>query len=99
MTPRVKQLSRRYGFGILAPLWTDNDCSHGKTFYHVYDSRKTTPDATKRAEKDQIINKAKEDIIKYSGELDVTPTWVLVVTWFHVLPRLNYDSERDQVYY
>ena len=99
MTARVKQRSRRYGFGILAPLWTENDCSRGKTFYHVYDSTKTTSDATKRAETDQIMDMAKEDIVKYSGELGVTPTWVLVVTWFHVLPRLNYNSERDQVYY
>ncbi|KAI0213904.1 hypothetical protein LSAT2_001008 [Lamellibrachia satsuma] len=96
MTPKVKKHSRRYGFAILAPLWTDNDCSRGKTFYHVYDSKKTTSDATKQAEKDKIMNKAKEDIVKYSGELDVTPTWVLVVTWFQVLPRLNYNSERDQ---
>ncbi|KAI0230680.1 hypothetical protein LSAT2_019006 [Lamellibrachia satsuma] len=98
MTAIVKQRSRRYGFGILAPLWTDNDCSHGKTFYHVYDSTKTTSDPVEKARMEAIMELAKDDVIKYSGELDFVPTWVLVVTWRNMLPRLNYDAVLDKVY-
>ena len=98
MTPKVKQRSRRYGYGILAPLWTNNNCSYGKTFYHVYDSRKKMSDPTKKARLNAIMNLAKADVIKYSDESSVSPSWVLVVTWKDMLPLLNYDASRDQVY-
>ena len=32
-----RELAKKQGFAMLAPLWTDNDAQGGDIFYHVYD--------------------------------------------------------------
>ena len=46
---------------------------------------------------DAIMNLTKDYIKKYTGEQDVNPDWVLVVTWVNNFPLLENDSSRDKV--
>ena len=45
------------------------------------------------------MNLTKDYIKKYTGEQDVNPDWVLVVTWVNNFPLLENDSSRDKVRY
>lgn len=81
--------------GMLAPLFADNDCSTGATYYHQY-ANKRTSSPTEKARVAAILERAKQDVNKYSGE-SIVPTWALVVTWKDMLPRLNYDATKDNV--
>ena len=46
-----------------------------------------------------MMNLAKEYIKKYTGDQDVNPDWVLVVTWVHNFPLLDKDFTRNKVCY
>ena len=90
--------ARRYGFGLLAPFWANSDCTkNSKTYYHEYSSATTVSNPAEKTRTDAIMNLTKDYIKKYSGEQDVNPDWVLVVTWVNNFPLLENDSTRNKV--
>ena len=92
--------ARRYGFGVLAPFWTNSDCTqNSKTYYHVYDSKTTVSNPAEKTRTDAMMHLTKDYIKKYTGEQDVNPDWVLVVTWVNNFPLLENDSFRNKVCY
>jgi hypothetical protein len=100
MSAGLKRRARRYGFGLLAPFWADSDCTQNSmTYYHAYDSKTTVSNAAEKTRTEAIMNLTKDYIKKYTGEQDVNPDWVLVVTWVNNFPLLENDSSRDKVRY
>ena len=98
MSKGMKKRARRSGFGLLAPFWADSDCTqNSKTYYHAYDSKTTVSNPAEKTRTDAIMNLTKDYIKKYTGEQDVNPDWVLVVTWVNNFPLLENDSSRDKV--
>ena len=93
---KLQKKAYKYGFGVLAPLYTDNDCTTGATYYREYTSDTTALDATETARVEFVLERAKTAVETYSGAL-INPNWVLVVTWEYMLPRLDYDPTKDQV--
>ena len=92
--------ARRHGYGLLAPFCADSDCTtNSSTYYHDYDSKTTASNPAEKTRTDAIMNLTKEYIKKYSGDQDVNPDWVLVVTWVHNFPLLDNDSTRNKVCY
>ena len=92
--------ARRYGFGLLAPFWADSDCTENSTtYYHVYDSNTTVSNPAEKTRTDAMMNLTKDYVKKYSGEQDINPDWVLVVTWVNNFPLLENDSNRNKVCY
>ena len=92
--------ARRYGFGLLAPFWTNSDCTqNSKTYYHVYDSKTTVTDPAEKTRTDTMMKLTKNYITKYTGEQEVNPDWVLVVTWVNNFPLLENDFTRNKVWY
>ena len=92
-----QQVKKHTGFGMLAPLWGDNDARYGQVYYHIYDT--TTDHGTElmRQRTNELLKLAKKDAIEYGGMSEVDPTWVLVVTWDEMLPRVWYNAHSDQV--
>ena len=98
MRKGMRKHARRHGFGLLAPFWADSDCTkNSTTYYHAYDNKTTASNPAEKTRTDAIMNLAKEYIKKYSGDQDVNPDWVLVVTWVHNFPLLDNDSTRNKV--
>ena len=92
----LQKKAYKHGFGVLAPLYTDNDCLTGATYYREYKSDTMSQNATETARVNAVLDRVKRAVHKYSGEL-INPNWVLVVTWENMLPRLNYDATKDKV--
>ena len=96
----LKIRASRFGFGVLAPFWANSDCTeNSKTYYHAYDSNTAASNAAEKTRTDVIMNLAKDYIKKYSGDQDVNPDWVLVVTWVNNFPLLDNDYARIKVCY
>ena len=77
---------------MIAPLWTDNDARYGKVFYHIYDSAmgdQSTAAGT-------VFGRAANDMKKYTSHND-DASWVLVITWTDMVPRLWYSPILDKV--
>jgi len=92
--------ARRYGFGVLAPFWANSDCTkNSKTYHHVYDSKTTFSNPAEKTRTDAMMNLTKDYIKTYTGEQDVNPDWVLVVTWVNNFPLLENDFTRNKVCY
>ena len=92
--------ARQYGFGVLAPFWANSDCTkNSTTYYHAYDSKTTVSNPAEKTRTDAIMNLTKDYIKKYTGEQDVYPDWVLVVTWVNNFPLLENESTRNKVCY
>ena len=100
LMPKSKYYAKRHGYALLAPFWADSDCTqNSKTYYHEYDSSTTASSPAEKTRTDAIMNLAKQYIKKYSGDQDINPDWVLVVTWINNLPKLEYDPTRDKACY
>ena len=87
---------------MLAPLWSNTDVpewsseSGNNVYYHIYDrtdaSQKSPND---RAVLDYVLNKAQEEALEYGGVSHVDPSWVMIVTWVNMMPRVK--PYHDQV--
>ena len=82
------------GFAMIAPLWTDNDGRSGNVFYNNYDS---SLENYYPAVATTVFQRAQSDIRKYSSYTDVTVSWVGVVTWSKMIPRMWYNPLLDKV--
>ncbi|KAI0210407.1 Mucin-like protein [Lamellibrachia satsuma] len=86
-----RQTAKKQGFAMLAPLWTDNDARTGDVYYHIYDLTQPGSTSSDQARVKHAIDHARYDVIT-SGGLSVTDvTWVMVVTWKDMVPRLYYS--------
>ncbi|KAK2190852.1 hypothetical protein NP493_66g04024 [Ridgeia piscesae] len=93
LTKRLKAKTR--GITVMAPLWTDNDATQGDVFYHIYDLANAGSTATDLARVQHAIAHAKEDILS-SSDVSVTDvSWVMVVTWSKMMPRMYPSDQRD----
>ena len=100
MSKRMKRHSIRYGFGLLAPFWANSDCTkNSKTYYHAYDNKTTVSDPAEKMRTDAMMKLTKDYVKTYTGEQDVYPDWVLVVTWVNNFPLLEIDSTGNKVRY
>ena len=52
-----RQIAKRQGFAMLAPLWTDNDARYGHVYYHIYDITKPGSNSLEQA-RVQVLNLA-----------------------------------------
>ncbi|KAI0237078.1 Mucin-like protein [Lamellibrachia satsuma] len=86
-----RQTANNQGFAMLAPLWTDNDARYGDVYYHIYDLTMPGSTATDQARVKHIIDHARDDVIKNGGVSVTDVTWVLVITWSHMIPRMYYS--------
>lgn len=102
---RKRQSVRQSGFAMLAPLWSDTHVSSSATFssytnvyYHIYDSTDTlTRDVDETVTMNYVLEKAKDDAMNYGGVSDIEPTWVMVITWKNMQPRLWYRPYVEKV--
>ena len=78
---------------MVAPFWVDNDARYGHVFYHIYDA--TDDDNMERTR--EILKLAEKDAIEHGGVSEVDPSWVLIVTWTDMVPRLWYNAHADHV--
>ncbi|KAK2162840.1 hypothetical protein NP493_1501g01086 [Ridgeia piscesae] len=84
--------AKKQGFAMLAPLWTDNDAQYGDIFYHVYDLTQPGSTSTDQARVKHAIDHAKQDVLNNGGVSVTDVTWVMVVTWTGMIPRLYYNT-------
>ena len=82
---------------MFAPIWSDVNANEGNVFYHVYDQATTGLSNDDRARTKHVMAKARLDVKRYGGRELFNPTWVMVVTWENMLPRMSYDLENDKV--
>ncbi|KAI0239923.1 Mucin-like protein [Lamellibrachia satsuma] len=83
-----RQTAEKQGFAMLAPLWTDNDAVSGDYYYHIYDLTKPGTSSTDQARVKHATDHARLDILKNGGVSVTDATWVMVITWSRVLPRM-----------
>ncbi|KAK2190863.1 hypothetical protein NP493_66g06040 [Ridgeia piscesae] len=100
LTPEMLSLSKRLkasarGMAMVAPLWTDNDATQGDVFYHIYDLANAGSTSTDLARVQHAIAHAKDDVLASSGVSVTDVSWVMVVTWSNMMPRM-YLSQYDQ---
>ena len=88
-----KAAARKKGFVMIAPLWTDNDARQGKVFYHIYNLGADDSDPYTAA---TVFQRAQTDLSDISYT-DVDVSWVIVITWVDMLPRMWYNPLVDQV--
>ncbi len=88
-----------YGLAILAPLWADSDFNYpdSKVLYQQYDSS-LEYGCQDSALVNTVLARANEDAAAYAGFSKFETTWVLVVTWVNIHPRM-WRSPHDQVCY
>ncbi|KAK2190867.1 hypothetical protein NP493_66g06051 [Ridgeia piscesae] len=91
LTKRLK--AKKRGMVMMAPLWTDNDATKGDVYYHIYDLAKAGSTSTDLARVQHAIAHAKKDILSSSGVSVTDVSWVMVVTWSKMMPRM-YPSDR-----
>ncbi len=86
-----------YGLAIVAPLWADSDISYSdsKVSYQQYDST-LEYGCQDIALVNAILTRANEDAEAYAGFSKFETTWVLVVTWENIHPRV-WRSSNDKV--
>jgi len=94
---RKQQQVKQTGFGMIAPMWADNDANYGHVYYHMYDTTTYGITELERERTSHILKLAKKDAIDSGGMSEVDPTWVLVVTWAEMVPRVWYNAWSDQV--
>ena len=82
------------GFAMIAPLWTDNDARSGDVFYNNYD---TSIDNINSDVATAVFQRAQSDVRKYSGYTEVSVSWVGIVTWSKMIPRMWYNPLLDKV--
>lgn len=95
--PSKEAVLDRTGFAMFAPMWSDVNAREGNVFYHVYDQATTGLSDDERARTKHVMAKARVDVKRYGGRELFNPTWVMVVTWENILPRMSYDPENDKV--
>ena len=88
-----RQQVKQTGFAMVAPFWVDNDARYGHVFYHIYDA--TDDDNMERTR--EILKLAEKDAIEHGGVSEVDPSWVLIVTWTDMVPRVWYNANADHV--
>lgn len=92
-TDSLQQPIASGGLVVLSALWTDSDITYQQqsvspeVYYHQY--------AKYEDDVDQTLNRASEDALLYGGYQQFEATWVLVVTWVDMMPRLH-RSDADQ---
>ena len=87
------------GFAMFAPIWTDSNAKEGHVFYHSYDRAIAGLSDDDKARTMHAMTLATEDVRNVGGPSNFRPTWVIVITWENVLPRMSYDQENDKVMY
>ncbi|KAK2165544.1 hypothetical protein NP493_1362g01015 [Ridgeia piscesae] len=90
-----RNIAQKKGFAMLAPLWTDNDARKGKVYYHIYDLTQPGSTLTDKARVKHAVDYAKDDVVENSGVSVTDVTWVMVITWSDMLPRMYYSTEYD----
>ncbi|KAI0221767.1 Dedicator of cytokinesis protein 1 [Lamellibrachia satsuma] len=90
-----RQTANKQGFAMLTPLWTDNDARSGAVYYHIYDLTKPGSTAADQARVKHAVDQARRDVIAHGGVSITDVTWVMVITWSQMLPRMYYWSEYD----
>ena len=85
------------GFVMLAPMWTDANAKEGHVFYQAYTQATAGLSDDAKARTERVMAKAIVDVKSLGGPSDFRPTWVLVVTWENLLPRVSYEAENDKV--
>ena len=97
MSASKKRAVVKSGIAMFAPMWTDSDATHGDVFYQVYDRATKGMSADNKARAKHALTLAEEDVVNYGGLSDVTPSWVMVITWTDQLPRSSYNPSNDMV--
>ncbi|KAI0231036.1 Mucin-like protein, partial [Lamellibrachia satsuma] len=90
-----RQIANKQGFAMLAPLWTDNDARFGNVYYHIYDITQHTTTSDDQARVKHAINHANDDVIAHGGVSVAGVTWVMVITWGQLIPRMHYRLSYD----
>ena len=92
-----KRSSARSGFAMFAPLWADANFKNGRVTYRVYDRTDSRLSVTERLQTKHVLQLAKEDTALYGGSSAIDPSWVMVVTWVDVTPRMFYRPRVETV--
>ncbi|KAK2149526.1 hypothetical protein NP493_2972g00000 [Ridgeia piscesae] len=87
-----RKTANKQGFAMLAPLWTDNNARYGQVYYHIYDLTQPGSTPTDKARVKHAIDHARDDVIENGGVSVTDITWVMVITWSGMLPRMYYPS-------
>ena len=82
---------------MVAPFWVDNDARYGRVFYHIYDATVGDNAESEKARTREMLKMAEKDAIEHGGVSQVDPSWVLVVTWTDMVPRVWYNAYADHV--
>ncbi|KAK2158335.1 hypothetical protein NP493_1807g00024 [Ridgeia piscesae] len=90
-----RKTAQKQGFAMLAPLWTDNDARYGQVYYHIYDKTQPGPTSKDKARVKHAVDHARDDVIENGGVSVTAVTWVMVITWSHMLPRMYYSPWYD----
>ena len=70
----------------------------GSVYYQIYKKNdRYSLDTRALSRLDHILTRVRNDVTGKGGISTFDPTWVLVVTWEGVLPRVNYDPNIDLV--
>ncbi|KAH9524467.1 hypothetical protein Btru_054657 [Bulinus truncatus] len=84
---------------LLAPYWADIIPDEGQVSYSLYENcggpsipSGATTTGQPNSVQDQVINKARQDVIRYHGLSDFQVDSVLVVTWSHVKPFSDFSK-------
>ncbi|KAI0225835.1 Mucin-like protein [Lamellibrachia satsuma] len=86
--------AQKGGIVMMAPLWTDNDAIYGDVYYHIYDLNNAGSTSTDMARVQHAIAHAKDDVLASSGVSVTDVSWVMVITWSQMVPRM-YLSKHD----
>ena len=78
-------------------MWTDANAKEGHVFYQTYTQATAGLSDGAKARTKRVMAKAAKDVKSLDGPSDVKPSWVLVVTWENLLPRVSYEAENDKV--
>ncbi|KAK2167442.1 hypothetical protein NP493_1275g00055 [Ridgeia piscesae] len=84
------------GFALFAPLWTDANFQRGRVTYHIYDRTDTKVSETEKYRVKHALQLAKEDTVEYGGSSSIDPSWVMVISWVDLTPRMYYSSYYEQ---
>ncbi|KAK2160812.1 hypothetical protein NP493_1626g00009 [Ridgeia piscesae] len=90
-----RKTAQKQGFAMLAPLWTDNNARYGEVYYHIYDLTQPGSTPTDKARVKHAVDHARDDVVENSGVSVTDVTWVIVITWNRMLPRMYYSPWYD----